>query len=189
MNATHKAELVSDEEQIEIIEESMHEIETLTCVSFERQENQKDFILFQRSEDCASDIGRIGGKQEVELADDCFDIKNVQHELLHILGFDHMQSHFDRDDYITLDEENTDNPYQFEKVDSQEFSDFGQGYDFESIMHYDSRHFSIDEAKHVIIPNEEIYFDVINRHDKKLSEKDIKSINMMYQCETNEVES
>lgn len=180
---TIKIQNIANIEETKIIEKSMLEIENLTCIKFEQKQNQKDFILFERSTICASHVGRIGGKQEIKLASGCFNLESIQHEIFHALGFDHMHSHFDRNEYITFDRDNSDNPIQFSKADISKFSDFGQGYDFDSIMHYRSKDSAVDKTKDVIIPKDKTYMETINRSFKKLSEKDIESINLMYQCQ------
>lgn len=60
------------------------------------------------------------------------------------LGFDHMQSSHDRDDYVRIlwDNISSEGSGQFDKRGSQSTSHFGQKYDFDSIMHYASNAFS-----------------------------------------------
>ena len=56
---------------------------------------------------CWSYIGRFGffglAGQEVNLEPGCFRAHvTILHELLHVLGFYHEQSRWDRDDYVTI---------------------------------------------------------------------------------------
>jgi hypothetical protein len=53
---------------------------------------------------CWSNIGRIGGPQDINLqVPECLIKKgSIIHELMHAIGFMHEQSRYDRDDYIDI---------------------------------------------------------------------------------------
>ena len=51
-------------------------------------------------------VGQNGGKQEISIGHDCEKTDIVLHEILHALGFWHVQSRTDRDDYVTVHYEN-----------------------------------------------------------------------------------
>jgi choriolysin H len=63
-------------------------------------------------------LGRQGGPQVVSLSDDCVCLAEqnceylgvyvVQHELMHVLGWFHEQSRYDRDDYVIINWDNID---------------------------------------------------------------------------------
>lgn len=57
---------------------------------------------------CWSSVGRVGGKQEVNLQrPGCVTkIGTVIHELLHALGFHHEQNRWERDSYVKIMWEN-----------------------------------------------------------------------------------
>lgn len=51
-------------------------------------------------------VGRVGGKQDLSLADPCQRVGIIEHEFMHALGFWHEQSRIDRDEYVTVQWEN-----------------------------------------------------------------------------------
>lgn len=114
----------------------------------------RDYIVFtQNGDGCSSYLGRIGGAQEVILAD-C-GRGSVVHEILHAAGFYHEQSRGDRDQFVTIvwDEIPSDAHSAFEKRDGRG-QDIGP-YDYGSIMHYSARAFSKTGKTTIItkIPN------------------------------------
>lgn len=83
------------------------------------------------------------GEQEVNLALDtpgngCFRIGTIIHEFLHTLGFYHMQSATERDDYVTIAWEHIipGLEHNFETYPADMISNFGVDYDVLSVMHY-----------------------------------------------------
>lgn len=63
-----------------------------------------DYISIFQPENttCSSHLGRIGGKNELRLADDCLTHGMVIHELLHALGLWHEHSRYDRDTFVGI---------------------------------------------------------------------------------------
>jgi Astacin (Peptidase family M12A) len=93
----------------------------------------------------------------------CVSFDTVIHEFMHAVGFFHMQSASDRDDYVRILWENIEPgmEHNFEKHPSTLISQFGVPYDFTSVMHYDAYTFSKNELPtiesltgQVIRPNE-----------------------------------
>lgn len=60
----------------------------------------------------------------------------IMHELMHALGFLHMQSHPDRDNYVKVNYENIKYGMQFAfaKEEANKINNFGTPYDLGSIM-------------------------------------------------------
>ena len=55
---------------------------------------------------CYSNVGRVGGEQELSLAGPCLKKGTAIHELMHALGFWHEQSRPDRDFWVQIIESN-----------------------------------------------------------------------------------
>lgn len=68
--------------------------------------------------------------------------KSIQHELLHVLAFVHMQSHPQRDKFIKINKNNVMNGFEDQFDIIHNIDDFGTGYDYFSIMQYSSFAFS-----------------------------------------------
>ncbi|KAL7014936.1 hypothetical protein ACKWTF_016204 [Chironomus riparius] len=162
---------------------AMDDIEKNTCIRFTPRSRESDFILIYSGDDCSSFLGRAGGEQVVSLRKDgCFSRGIIIHELIHTLGYDHMQNHPNRDKYVKIFWENIkqDSRFNFDKLDSNKFSNFGTKYDYYSIMHYDPLAFS-KNGRRTIVPTEEQYRNVIGQRTA-LSKGDIERINLMYDC-------
>ncbi|HHH11048.1 MAG TPA: hypothetical protein ENK23_03125, partial [Sorangium sp.] len=109
-----------------------------------------DYVVFRTSgTGCHSYVGRIGGSQTIEVSG-CGP-GSIDHEILHAAGFFHEQSRNDRDDYVTIvwDNIQPDQRDNFAKRTGRS-QDIGP-YDYNSIMHYSARAFSIS-GEPTIVP-------------------------------------
>lgn len=151
--------------------------------------NEADFVNVTGSESgsCKSKVGRRGGQQFVKLANPwggCTHAPYILHEFVHLLGFHHIHISPNRDDHIRIIWENVNPPYKkrFNKrLDSEELSDFGTSYDFDSIMHTNSVAYS-KNGLNTIETLDPKNMHKIGQRDK-LSEGDILRINRMYKCD------
>ena len=55
---------------------------------------------------CSSQLGMVGGKQDISIGKTCENKVIVQHEILHALGRIHEQSRTDRHKYVHINWEN-----------------------------------------------------------------------------------
>lgn len=147
-----------------------------------KTDDDYNYVNFQTtsSKYCWSYVGKIGGKQEIELG--CFGKKVLphvlEHEILHALGFWHEQSRHDRDDYVKINYENI--------IDGAE-SQFGKRhevapleYDYKSVLHYNSKLFS-KNGKPTI---ESISPKGVTLGNKKgITSMDLKKIIHAYTCD------
>jgi hypothetical protein len=164
---------------------AMRTIETKTnCIKFVKRTNEKDYLNFpSRSRHCSSSVGMQGGKQTVSLASNCISEDAAIHELIHALGFDHMHSHSNRDEYVTIihkniESEERNNDYEnFEKLDADDYTSFGTPYDFDSIMHYSPMAFSRNRL--VVIKGK----SGIVKKNYKMSAGDVTRLQRMYKCD------
>lgn len=92
-----------------------------------------------------------------------------------------MHNHVDRDNYVEIHLENVEpkTRYNFDKVDSDAYGDFGTSYDLLSVMHYSSKAFSMNGLD-TIVPRNAQYSSLIGA--KELSPDDVRRINNMYEC-------
>lgn len=162
---------------------AMNDIEASTCIRFLPRSREKDFILIYSGDDCSSFMGKAGGQQLISLKrGGCFSRGIIIHELVHAIGYDHMQNHFKRDNFVKILWENIDeeNRYNFDKVDPRKFKNFDTEYDYYSIMHYDPMAFS-ENGKRTIVPRNKQFRNTIGQR-VGLSLGDVERINNMYEC-------
>lgn len=180
-------------EENEWIVRAMGEIEKVSCVRFVQRTNETDYVQIEAENDgCYSAVGRQGGvqrlnlKKAVRLGIGCFRSGKIIHELLHTLGFYHMQSVPDRDNYVEIHWENikANKTHNFKSYNTSFFDSFNLTYDFKSIMHYGPYAFAVDMDSPTIttIINDKTIEDMGQR--KNMSSIDITKLNMFYHCES-----
>ncbi|XP_041974025.1 zinc metalloproteinase nas-7-like [Aricia agestis] len=176
-----------DEEEIEMIKAGMDDIASKSCIKFRQKENEEHAVLIKGSANgCFSNVGYSTTHDEGEehqvlnLARGCFKHGTVVHEMLHTIGFYHMQSTYDRDDFVEIVWKNirAGTEHNFAKYTSDTVTDFGVPYDYGSVMHYPETAFSKNGEKTIIPTQENVKIGQRNG----LSESDIIKLNKMY-CE------
>uniref|UniRef100_T1IDG8 Metalloendopeptidase n=1 Tax=Rhodnius prolixus TaxID=13249 RepID=T1IDG8_RHOPR len=80
----------------------------LTCIKFVPRVNELDYIYIANDrEGCYSAVGRVGGAQKINLqSPGCAQRGTVIHELMHVVGFFHEHTRWDRNRYVTIDYRN-----------------------------------------------------------------------------------
>lgn len=162
---------------------AMSTIERHTCVRFDVRGYEKDYVTIYSGDGCSSRMGKGGGKQELSLAKKgCLSTGTIVHELIHVLGYDHMHSSYDRDNYVNIKIENIrpDAISNFDLDDPRVFSNFGTEYDLFSVMHYEKNAFS-KNGKNTIVPRNRRFTKVVGQRNS-MSWGDVKRINNMYRC-------
>ncbi|XP_063837208.1 seminal metalloprotease 1-like [Ostrinia nubilalis] len=188
--AYHIEEDDFDEDQIKMIEEGMADIANKSCIKFVPRASDGDHaVIIQGSANgCFSSVGfNTPGddddeevSQVLNLSKGCFRHGTVVHEMLHTLGFYHMQSTYDRDDYVKIVWENikAGTEHNFAKYTNDTVTDFGVPYDYGSVMHYPETAFSKNGNKTIIVLKD----DAVIGQRNGMSESDILKLNRMY-CE------
>ncbi|OQV19677.1 putative High choriolytic enzyme 1 [Hypsibius exemplaris] len=171
-----------DAAQRTVIEKAHREIESGTCIRFKSHTIEPDYIQYTAKwrEGCHADIGRQGGRQEVNLeAPGCVHQGVVIHETLHALGFYHEQNRSDRDEYIAIDYSNII-PIHRHNFKKEPTRNLNTPYDFNSIMHYGSNHFAVDPAKPTMISQKAGTKIAPSRNH--MSKIDRLRVNLLYHC-------
>lgn len=95
-----------DAQQQKLIYDAMDDYHKYTCIRFKPYTGEEnDYIrITAGNTGCWSSVGRIGGRQDVNLqVPGCVTKKGtVIHELMHAVGFLHEQSRYERDSYVYI---------------------------------------------------------------------------------------
>ncbi|XP_038217453.1 zinc metalloproteinase nas-13-like [Zerene cesonia] len=177
-------------EQRDTIRKAIADYHRLTCLRFVPHSGQTDYLVIKSAQSgCWSSVGRIGGRQEVNLqAPGCVSKKGtVLHELLHAVGFMHEQSRPERDDFVTIQYGNIKpgTEINFKKSEKKNTDDFGVGYDYNSVMHYSEFAFSRNSQRTI---EPKVQNAKIGQREG-LSRGDVKKVNNMYNCKKEEPQS
>lgn len=132
-----------------IFTEAMNYIQNVSCVRFKvKDEPSQHFVLIKPGKACSSKVGmRRGRPQHIMFDGDTCSKGSLIHEILHSLGFLHMHTANNRDEYIKI---NWENIRDDAKVNFKQFvahvSMFETEYDYDSITHYSDVAFAKDKS-------------------------------------------
>lgn len=171
------------------VRESMADWERHTCISFQEVNNtyQEQKVYINQGPICASWVGMQNNPlpQPLFLKRDAALVKKpiILHELGHSLGLEHEHTRIDRDEYVTIHEENVqpDQAHNFNRSSEGHAKDYGVAYDYTSIMHYSQNFFSRDDNSVTITARDGYYQGAMGNYGT-LSFSDVKIINLMYNC-------
>lgn len=177
---------VMTEAQRVAVREALTEMEQTLCLNFVPRTTETDYVRVTVSDSgCYSYIGRIGGAQQLNLQSyepgtGCFRKGTIMHEFIHALGFYHMQSATERDEYVKIIWENiqagTEN--NFNTYTKEQIYQFQVPYDYGSVMHYSATAFTTNGE--VTIQALDVVAGAAMGQRLGMSELDIKRINNMY---------
>lgn len=167
-------------------------MENVTClrlVPYNMTEHSDFITVIGTGSGCYSSVGRRGGEQFLNLQpyaleSGCFRLYTIVHEFIHAVGFYHMQSATERDDFvriafehITAGTEHNFNTYGYDVI-----SNLGVEYDYGSVMHYSKGAFSKD-GNDTIIALRDLNGQTMGQR-LRMSDNDIARLNRMYCNET-----
>ncbi|KAK4287905.1 hypothetical protein Pmani_039037 [Petrolisthes manimaculis] len=171
---------------------AMEALNTLTCVNMVNASESDDrhhILVSNFRPGCFAALGysKMPGKksQPLNLNRGCFygRHKVSYHELLHALGFHHMQVRFERDDFVDVykDKVNPSQWHNFNKEKGAEGRLAGMGvpYDYNSIMHYPVFAFGVNNAQTMKVKKDfegDVGLSIIP------SRTDLAALNRMYEC-------
>jgi hypothetical protein len=121
----------------------------------------------------------------ISFGEGCWDVGTMVHELMHTVGFYHMQNRSDRDEYIRILWENIDPAFvgEFQKLHPED-NLILEPFDYNSIMLYGPRSFSKD-GESITMEPKYAGFTMIEVYEKPgLTAKDAEAINKLYKCST-----
>ena len=55
---------------------------------------------------CSSFVGLVGGRQRVNIGSSCLRNGTILHQFMHVLGFWHEHTRYDRNDYVMVLQQN-----------------------------------------------------------------------------------
>uniref|UniRef100_A0A1L8EGD1 Metalloendopeptidase n=1 Tax=Haematobia irritans TaxID=7368 RepID=A0A1L8EGD1_HAEIR len=187
----YKFYTVLDEPHRNHILRGMQLLEDVSCIRFkEATEETKNYVnITSMPGGCYSSVGyRNAGAQSYNLENypldqGCFRLGTVVHEFLHTLGFYHMQSAANRDEYVFINETNIQDGtiHNFNKYDETVVDDFDEEYDYGSVLHYSAYAFSAN-GEMTIVPLKEEEASGIMGQRRGMSKSDINKLNAMYKC-------
>ena len=145
-----------DQEGKDVVIAAMRYIQDVSCVQFKlKDETTKHHVLIKSGKACSSKVGmrRSRFPQQMIIDGNLCSKGSVIHELLHCLGFLHMHTANNRDDYIKV---NWKNIRDDAKLNFKPFvahvSMFETEYDYDSITHYSGVAFAKDKTLPTITP-------------------------------------
>uniref|UniRef100_A0A0N5AHW8 Metalloendopeptidase n=1 Tax=Syphacia muris TaxID=451379 RepID=A0A0N5AHW8_9BILA len=154
-----------------------------TCIRFVPKEaNDRDYIVISKLDGCYADFARVGGPQQVSLADECITYATIIHEFMHVIGFIHEHQREDRDLFVTIiwnnvmPGANTD----FEKISARGLSYYGEKYDYFSIMHYEATEGSRNGRN--TLEAKQIGYTHLMGKSTEFAQSDLNRINRAYNC-------
>lgn len=132
------------QDQIDYIHVGARRVEEVSCLKLVAYDADvhTDFINVRGTgSGCSSSVGRRGGQQFINLQPfdietGCFRLYTIVHEFLHALGFYHMQSATDRDEYVRIVWDNIQSGTEnnFNIFGSDVITHFGVEYDYGSVL-------------------------------------------------------
>ncbi|KAL4703144.1 hypothetical protein ACJJTC_016745 [Scirpophaga incertulas] len=181
-----------NEKQIQAIFDGMKDIEEHTCVKFKRREPgdfTKTFVNITGVPDgCYAHVGhryylgpRTFNLAPLEIGVGCFRHTTIVHEWMHILGFFHMHSTHDRDEYVKIVMENVMPGFESNLAlyDANVVDNYGIEYDYVSCLQYPALALSANGKPTIVALKEH---EGVMGQREFVSDKDWLRINRHYQC-------
>jgi len=179
------------QDRLDMLSAAFRMIEKHTCIKFVKRTNESNFINIENGGICASQVGMAGGYQRVSLMNQnenggtCWTPTTVIHELLHAIGLWHEHMRYDRDEFLTIREDNMINgaQVQFNMVLPNASYTYGVDYNYKSVMHYGAWHFSGNGEPTMIPKKAGVTVEDVGTGEMWDFESDWEKIRRMYNCQ------
>ncbi|KAJ1365625.1 Zinc metalloproteinase nas-1 [Parelaphostrongylus tenuis] len=171
------------EHQRAVIARAIAGYQAKTCIRFvPKTPMDFDYVVISKLDGCYADFARVGGRQQVSLADECINYPTIIHELMHVIGFIHEHQREDRDNYVKIFYQNIipGARMDFDKLSMLDLSYYGEDYDYLSIMHYE-RDEGSKNGRDTIEPKDPRYLNVMGT-STDFSASDLSRVNRAYSC-------
>merc|ERR1739838_893812 len=160
----------------------MNDFKYKSCIRFRLRKRDTDYIIFYGDVGgCSSHLGKMGGRQRIDLGPSCIKRGNILHEIMHVLGFAHEQARPDRDEHVQVLWDNIPKKSRinFAKETGKVWDSFNSPYDVKSLMHYGSFYFSTSGSKPTLTDKNG---NTIRVNRETFSVQDLMQINRKYEC-------
>lgn len=164
----------------------MEEVSCLRFVPYDAALHNDYITVTGTGSGCYSQVGRRGSGEQIlnlqpfDVETGCFRLFTIVHEFYHAVGFYHMQSATERDEFVEIiwdkiqpGMENNFNVYAVNVI-----TQHGVEYDYGSVMHYPRTAFSIDGSD-TILARKDLNGEAMGQ-TVRMSEKDILRLNRAY---------
>ncbi|XP_047034102.1 seminal metalloprotease 1-like [Helicoverpa zea] len=180
-----------DDAQKAAIWDAARDIEAHTCVKF-RYKTASDTVYAKITGEPSGCYANVGyrpsrGAHQMNLAREsvgvgCFRHATIVHEFMHILGFLHMHTTYNRNDYVQINEQNITpgSEHNFDLYGQSRVDNLGVDYDYVSCMHYGAYSFTANGAP-TIVPRERSVMNDMGQR-QYITDKDWLRINRYYNC-------
>ncbi|XP_020620509.1 astacin-like [Orbicella faveolata] len=161
----------------------IHQLSQDTCIDLIEGSEDDHEVEFTSGNGCSSWIGHIGDSQDITLGNGCHNRGTIAHEIMHMLGFYHEHTRLDRDQYITVYNENILDGYSSE-FDMRSQNNFGYSYDKHSIMQYKNTAFGKKQSDGTDATTMESKSDPSETLGavSHMDANDLEKINSYYEC-------
>nr|AQM58332.1 venom astacin-like protein 1 [Pristhesancus plagipennis] len=172
------------------IEAAMAIIEEKTCIKFRpyrKTDREQAVVFITGQKGCRATVGFKQSRKRHNLnlhPSGCLrKVGTIMHEMLHVLGLKHEHARPDRDNYVKVIWDNIKEGHRnnFEKASAKEYTTYGVPYNFESVMHYPATSFSKNGDPTILPLDKSVDIKLLGQR-KKITEHDLKKINIMYNC-------
>lgn len=166
------------------IRNALRYIEGQTCIRFSEVASNSTAIriTYTTGSSCTAYVGRSDyNSTPITLTSDCLSqFGDLVYYTVQTLGMWHQSQRPDRDDYITINTNNTDPSHvaDFTKLNSNDLVTYGLPYDLASIQHFPGKVFT-KNGDFTILTKDPLYEQTIGQR-VQLSFQDAKLLNIMY---------